>query len=158
MKKNLFFAIFLAISAVLIITSCKDEKKEMIESLNYKKACDLKDFSSAYEIVDKLKEKTSESKKELAKMLNIYSEDYANKEYGTYYTEDLKKSDEAERYVVLQEAITVLEESGTNGLMRIVGIAKEHNAESWLYEELLDVARKIGDTDLADRIINIMNS
>ena len=158
MKKNLFFAILIALFAVITITSCSDEKKEMIESLNYKKACELKDFSTAYEIVDKLKEKTSESKKKLAQSINIYGEDYANREYGTYYTEDKKESDEAERYVVLQEAITVLEESGTNGLMRIVGIAKEHDAESWLYEELLDVARKIGDTDLTEAIIKIISS
>ena len=159
MKKNLFFAIFLAISAVLIITSCKDEKKEMIESLNYKKACDLKDFSSAYEIVDILKKVTSEKGVRASGDRDAANEGYSFAiESVSEYTEAKKMSDEAERYVVLQEAITVLEESGTNGLMRIVGIAKEHNAESWLYEELLDVARKIGDTDLADRIINIMNS
>lgn len=40
--------------------------------------------------------------------------------------------------------------------MRIIGIGKEHNAESWLYPELLDVAKKTGDTDLANRIENII--
>ena len=63
---------------------------------------------------------------------------------------------EAEKYVILQEAIYVLESEGAEGLMRIVGIAKEHNAEEWLYSELLDVTNKIGDTDLAERIQNII--
>ena len=147
MKKNLFFAIFIAISAVLIITSCKDEKKEMIESLNYKKACDLKDFSTAYEIVEKLKKEAFEAKH--TKWAGDGSSIILDKE---------NKYKEAEKYVVLQEAITVIEESGTNGLVRIVGIAKEHDAESWLYEELLDVARKIGDTDLTEEIIKILSS
>ena len=62
------------------------------------------------------------------------------------------------RYVVLQESMVVLEESGEGGLMRIVGIAKEHNAESWLFSELADVAQKIGDTDLEEKINNIINS
>lgn len=147
MKKNLFFAIFIAISAVLIITSCKDEKKEMIESLNYKKACDLKDFSTAYEIVEKLKKEAFEAKH--TEWVGDGSSIILDKE---------NKYKEAEKYVVLQEAITVIEESGTNGLVRIVGIAKEHDAESWLYEELLDVARKIGDTDLTEEIIKILSS
>ena len=157
MKKNLYFAILIALFAVFTITSCSDEKKEMIESLNYKKACDLKDFSSAYEIVDKLKNLTSEANTEYARMSQVAG-GYYNSEYSSKLAEAKKKSDEAERYVVLQEAITVLEESGTNGLMRIVAIAKEHNAESWLYGELLDVANKIGDTNLAEAIIKIMSS
>ena len=144
MKKNLIFAIFIAISAVFTITSCKDEKKEMIESLNYKKACELKDFSTAYEIVDKLKDNA------------LYEKTHQILE--EYILDAEKKYKEAEKYVVLQEAITVLEENGTNGLGRIVGIAKEHDAESWLYEELLDVAKKIGDTDLTEEIIKIMSS
>ena len=156
MTKNLFFAIFIALSAVLSLTSCTDEKKEMIESLNYKKACELKDFQTAYEIVDILKEKTSEAK---VNMERVNDGDWSwSREARAEYTEAVKKSQEAERYVVLQESLMVLESEGTNGLMRIVGIAKEHNAESWLYSELHDVANKIGDTDLAEKIQNMINS
>ena len=64
----------------------------------------------------------------------------------------------AERYVILQEAIYVLESQGAEGLMRIVGIAKENNSEDWLYDELLDVANKIGDKELAEKIQNMINS
>ena len=67
-------------------------------------------------------------------------------------------SEEAERYVVLQESLIVLESEGSNGLTRVVGIAKENNAEGWLYSELFDVANKIGDKDLAERIQNIISS
>lgn len=151
MTKNLFFAIFIALSVVLILTSCTDEKKEMLESLNYKKACELKDFPTAYEIVDKLKEKTSKAK--------VWYEGHTYlDDAGPEYIAAKEKSDEAERYVVLQESLMVLESEGSNGLMRIIGIAKEHNAEGWLYSELIDVANKIGDTDLAERIQNIIKS
>lgn len=106
-------------------SSSSEESKELSQLVtagNYKKACELKEFSTAYEIVDKL------------------------------------KSDEAEKYVVLQEALFVLESNGTDGIMRIVGIAKEHDAEGWLYLELLDVAKKMGDTDLANRFESIIQS
>ena len=168
MKKNLFVTVFLTLSAVLSLTSCgskesksaegltNDDKKELLENLNYRKACELKEFSIAYEIVDLLKKKTSEkkvradgNKEYAANRLSFALEDVSE------YEEAKKVSDEAERYVVLQESLMVLESEGTNGLMRIVGIAKEHNAESWLYSELLDVANKIGDKDLADRIQNM---
>lgn len=126
---------------------------------DYKKACELKEFSTAYEFVDKLKKVTSEKK--------IKADEVAKKaENGmssaiavvSEYEEAKKVSDEAEKYVVLQEALSVLESEGTNGIIRIVGIAKEHNAEGWLYIELLDVAKKIGDTDLANRFESIMQS
>lgn len=102
---------------------------KLVIAEDYRKACELKEFSIAYEIIDKLKKEKGE---------NV--------------------SDEAEKYVVLQEALFVLESKGIDGIMRIVGIAKEHNAEGWLYIELLDVAKKMGDTDLANRIENIIQS
>lgn len=164
MKKNLFFVVVWVISLVITLTSCgsngsqssegasDEEKKELIDNLNYRKACELKEFSTAYEIVDKLKKQTSDSK-------IAYDGSYAFREERlSEYKEAKKKSDEAERYVILQESMFVLESEGTNGLIRIVGIAKEHNAGRWLYSELLDVAMKIGDADLADRLQNIINS
>ena len=140
-------------------TISEKEKKELVENLNYKKACELKEFPTAYEIVDNLKKETSEKK--------VYADKYFDEalrglnyaiEYASKYEEAKKVSDEAERYVVLQEAMFVLESEGSNGLMRVVGIGKEHNAESWLYPELLDVAKKIGDTDLANRFETIIQS
>ena len=129
------------------------EKKELVETNNYKKACELKDFSTAYEIVDNLKEVANRAKVEYEEFKQFWRDEYYQK-----WENANQKAKEAERYVVLQEALLVLESEGTNGLMRIVGIGKEHNAEDWLYPELLDVAKKIGDTDLANRIKNIMQS
>ena len=140
MKKSL---IMLAIIGFGVATLCscgsspsssKDSEdtnglSKLIIAEDYRKACELKEFSIAYEIIDKLKKEKGE---------NV--------------------SDEAEKYVVLQEALFVLESKGIDGIMRIVGIAKEHNAEGWLYIELLDVAKKMGDTDLANRIENIIQS
>ena len=127
------------------------ETKELVETNNYKKACELKDFSTAYEIVDNLKEVANRAKVEYEEFKQFWRDEYYQK-----WENANQKAKEAERYVVLQEALLVLESEGTNGLMRIVGIGKEHNAESWLYPELLDVAKKIGDTDLANRIENII--
>ena len=147
--KKYYFAFSTAIITLLSFVSCSKD-------MDYRKACAEKDWAKAYNIVDAIRAEGQP-----------YKEKYLSADGGRYdwalealekYNHSQEMYEEAEKYVVLQEAITVLEESGTNGLMRIVGIAKEHNAESWLYEELLDVARKIGDTDLADRIINIMNS
>lgn len=133
------------------------EKKELVKTDNYKKACELKEFPVAYEIVDNLKKETSEKKVDADKDADAAAEGYSYaKKNVSKYEEAKKVSDEAERYVVLQESMYVLESEGTNGLMRIVGIGKEHNAEDWLYPELLDVAKKIGDTDLANRIENII--
>ena len=135
------------------------KKKELVNDGNYKKACEFKEFSTAYEIVDALKKETSEKKvkaDQYAKDAKEWPTLYQN--YITEYEEAKKVSDEAEKYVVLQEALSVLESEGTNAIMRIVGIAKEHNAEKWLYIELLDVAKKMGDTDLANRFESILQS
>ena len=163
---------FIIVSCFLMMTSCGSkqsgsnnsqssegisdkEKDKLIQSQNYRKACELKEFLTAYQIVDKLKEETSEAKShyELTKDMSMIGDQRLSD-----YNEAKKKSDEAERYVVLQEAMLVLESEGTNGLMRIVGIAKEHSAEGWLYSELLDIAKKIGDNDLKERIQNIIET
>ena len=174
MKKNLVFVAIIGL-VIATLSGCgsesgsgstssegpkglsEKEKKELVEAKNYKKACELKEFPTAYEIVDNLKKETSEKKVDADKDADAAARGYSwAKETVSKYEEAKKKSDEAERYVVLQESMYVLESEGTNGLMRIVGIGKEHNAESWLYPELLDVAKKIGDTDLANRIENII--
>ena len=160
MKKFYFYFTIIVLTA-FVMTSCgskanraseklSDEKKELIESLNYRKACENKDFLTAYEIVDELKSRTSYAKVEY----DAAGYDYKTK-YFSKYQEAKKVSDEAERYVVLQEAMLVLESEGSNGLMRIVGIAKEHKVEAWLFHEMADLANKIGDTDLETKFNNM---
>ena len=172
MKKYLFLLVIIGFSLATLCscgsgsTSSEEpkgisdkEKEKLVEAKNFKKACELKEFPTAYEIVDNLKKETSEKKVRADKDADAAARGYSwAKETVSKYEEAKKVSDEAERYVVLQESMYVLESEGTNGLMRIVGIGKEHNAEDWLYPELLDVAKKIGDTDLANRIKNIMQS
>lgn len=59
---------------------------------------------------------------------------------------------DALKYVMIQEALFVLEEFHEDGLVRIVGIAKEHDAEKWLYDELATTMRSAGKVELADKI------
>ena len=139
----------MAMSFVIALTSCSKS-----QDLDYKKACEEKDFEKAYQIVDIIKEDAAQT--------------IADNEPNGFDDEDMfhklaiqrkarVKVEEVEKYVVLQESMYVLESQGTNGLIRIVGIAKEHNAERWLYKELLDIAKKIGDNDLVERINNMIN-
>ena len=159
MNKNLFFDLLFLVSCVLTMTSC-------IQDMDYKKACKEKDFVRAYQIVDQLKKDASDAEIDYNKaseglkakgLFGPGSEalEAHGKTKATYEVAQ-RNFVEAEKYVILQEAIYVLESEGAEGLMRIVGIAKEHNAEEWLYSELLDVTNKIGDTDLAERIQNII--
>lgn len=166
MKKNLFYVMITIVSMLLVSTSCGKSGKD----LDYKKACEEKDFVRAYEIVDQLRQELSDAQidynrtSERVKSKGLFGEGpggYALEEHGkteAKYEVAQRNYAEAERYVILQEAIYVLESQGAGGLVRVVGIAKEHNAESWLYSELLDVAKKIGDTDLAEKIQNIIGS
>ncbi len=104
MKINIF-TILSAFVAVLSLVSCS-------EDLDYKKACAEKDWLKAYEIVDKLQKKE-------AKVTEI------SVEQGWSF--------EPLHYVVTQEALFVLDEYGDNGLVRIIGIAKEHDARNQSY-------------------------
>ncbi len=156
MKKVLYYAACLLCVFSFVFMSCSQSGQD----LDYKKACEEKDFLKAYQIVDKLKEETSIKKQEYYNkqvVVIIGEEDDGSEVSDPEYNEAKKKSDEAERYVILQEAMFVLETQGTNGLIRIIGIAKEHNAEEWLYSELADIARKIGDSELEERINNLIS-
>ena len=149
MKKYNLFALLLSLSAIILATSCGSKSpEEILQELNYREACEGKDFEKAYQMVDKIKVLANDAHEEMynhrgSKEWSVYLQ------RGDFYEE---KAKEAERYVVLHEAMFVLESQNTDGLRRIVGIAKEHNVEDWLYSELLDVAKKIGDTDLENRI------
>lgn len=102
---------------------------------DYRKACEEHDFIKAYQIVDDLDKE----------LLNVDDD---------HYYVALARADEAKRYVIVQEAMYLLEQGGDANLMRIVGIVKEHQAE-WLYDELIDVAQRIGDEELAEKILNM---
>ena len=150
MKRKYFFAMFIASVFIITMSSCS-------EDLDYRKACAEKDWPKAYAIVDKLLEEAQE--------LEVDYKRYQHSVYKKELKESKAKYDNAHenyldalRYVVLQESMVVLEESGERGLIRIVGIAKEHNAESWLFSELADIAQKIGDADLEEKINNMINS
>ena len=158
--KNILYSI-LVLSLFTTSISCRKLAREYgieWDEGDYKKACSNHDWDAAYEIVDLKKEKMQAyyEKKEESKDNTLFTSarDRNNAKYDTAK----KEYEEAFRYVVLQEAIVALEENGENGIMRIVGIAKEHKAEGWLYKELLDVAKKIGDDGLVERFQTLMNS
>lgn len=62
------------------------------------------------------------------------------------------KSADAERYVILHEAMYALEQDKETGLMKIAFIAKEHKTDDWLFDELEDFAHQMGDEELAQKL------
>jgi len=108
------------------------------QNKDYKTPCEEKDFAKAYEIVDNLKEIASTSRSR-----GLSDHPYAR-----------AAAEEAERYVVLQEGLYMLEQGDDVGLMKIAVIAKEHNAD-WLYKELESVARTTGNDELVEKIIKM---
>lgn len=136
----------------------ESELREMVSSRDYKKACEVKEFGTAYEIVDKLKEETTEAKANWKGEQGFMASKGTRERYEVEYEAAMKKSTEAERYVVLQEALFVLESEDTNSLVRLVGIAKEHDAEDWLYLELIDIEKKVGNLELVDKLEHIRNN
>ena len=144
---RIYLFIIMVFTAMFSFMSCS-------EDLDYRKACAEKNWPKAYDIVDKIKEQANEYYAKYASA-NGTRYDWALEAYENCKSTN-KKYVEALKYVVLQEALVVLEESGENGIMRIVGIAKEHDAENWLYSELLDAAKKIGDDNLVSRFQKIL--
>lgn len=123
------------------------------EDMNYRKACEKKDWPKAYDIAYKIKEEGQP-----------YYEKYVSANGARYgwaleakakYDHQEQQYQEAIRYIVLQEAMTVLDENGENGIMRIIAIAKEHKAESWLFRELIEIAQQSGDESLVSRLQGI---
>ena len=134
----------LLIGTLTLMDQCKscEHDKEMAafeESRDYKTPCEKHDYARAYKAVDQLKEdadRMSYSKSENKK--------------------GLEKYEKALEYVVLQEALYVLEENGDKGLPRIIGIVKEHDAY-WLYEELIDTYRALGDNNMVEQLTEMQN-
>ena len=160
-KNILYFVLVLSLFTTAI--SCRKLAREYgieWDEGDYKKACSNHDWDAAYEIVDLKKEKMQAyyEKKEESKDNTLFTS--ARDRDRAKYDTAKKEYEEAFRYVVLQEAIVTLEENGEDGIMRIVGIAKEHGElnELWLYNELLDVAKKIGDDGLVERFQKLMDS
>ena len=114
---------------------------------DYRTPCEEKDFVKAYEIVDNLKEIASKEESHY----NEEKERWGSNDGGAAYRAARDLSEKAERYVILQEGLYMLEQGDDIGLMKIAVIAKEHNA-NWLYDELEEVARNSGNDELADRI------
>ena len=65
--------------------------------------------------------------------------------------EKLQLYEDAVNYVILQEATSVLESQGLEGMPKIAFIVKEHNAD-WLYKDLVDIAEAMGNEDLVIRL------
>lgn len=116
---------------------CDGFAKKRIYSLyeDCQEACSEHNWEEAHKIVVKMK--VQDSKLRWPGDNNMYEE-------------SLKK-------VILQESLSIIEEHGVNGLVRIVGLVKEYEAD-WVYRELLDVAKKIGDKELETRLSEILNN
>ena len=125
------------------------------KDLNYIKACEEKDWAKAYAIVDELESNAHEKELVWREAQNDHGTE-SSAQVGPHrdFANSLEKAVEANKYVVFHEAMYVLEENGENGLMRIAGIIKEHDAK-WLYRELIDVARKAGYKDLEERFLEM---
>ena len=136
--------VFVACSALFFSIMTSGCSKD----LNYIKACEEKDWAKAYEIVEALHQEYVELPDK------IENKWYGTSKYKEMRKEALKKYKKADRYVILHEALSVVEEYGENGLIRIGGIIKEHDAK-WLYRELIDVAKITGSKDLEERLLEM---
>lgn len=130
----------------------ESELRRMVSNRDYKKACEVKEFSTAYEIVDELKEETAEARADWKSEQGFLAHKGTREALEVKYHAAEEKSRQAEKYVILQESLFVLESEDPNSLVRIVGIAKEHNAEYWLYSELIDIAEKVGNNELVEKL------
>ena len=158
MKKFILF-----IFAALLVCSCGNSSNKASEDDynkasedDYKVACENGDFVKAYSIVKDMKEKMQNYENENAEDIRRGEKgwSFGQQELATYT--NLKNNyEEAKKYVVLQEAISILENQGISGLPKITFIAKEHDAESWLYLELCDIAESMGDEELVKRLQKI---
>lgn len=122
------------------------------EKEHYKEACEQHDFQKAYSIVNELKKEMQEYENENAYEIRSGEEGmvFGQDEFATY--KNLKENyEEAEHYVVLQEATYILESQGLDGLVKISMVVKEHNAQ-WVYAELIDIAVAMGNEELENRL------
>lgn len=78
---------------------------------------------------------------------NCEQGDYAKAYEICKKLERFKSTSEDEKYIVRQEATSILESQGVEGLTKISFIAKEHNS-NWLYSEMLSLAKNMGNNEL----------
>lgn len=145
MKRLILFS---NIILLLLLTACS-------EDLDYRKACAEKDWPKAYSIVEKYHGIVVDKNEIWRKKQADYGTK-SRKQQIAYDNLIFAQNDyqEAYRYVVLQEAMSELEQGN---LMRIAAIVKEQQA-SWVYKELIQIAESIGDKELAQKLNDMAQS
>lgn len=107
---------------------------------SYQHACNDGEYVTAYRFVEEMKNQKLKAEAS-----------------GEYYYDDRpiehleSEISKAERYIILHEGMKLLENGNNASLIRIAALVKEYNAD-WLYDELIEVARAIGDEDLVNRL------
>ena len=152
MKKIYQIIMFCAMGIALASCGSGSTTEKEPEPTDYKEACEQHDFQKAYSIVNELKKEMQEYENENADQIRDGEEgwSYGQDEFATY--ENLKENyEEAEHYVVLQEATYILESQGLDGLVKISMVVKEHDAQ-WVYADLIDIAVAMGNEDLVIRL------
>ena len=152
MKKIYQIIMLCAMSIALASCGGGSTTEKEPEPTDYKEACEQHDFQKAYSFVNELKKEMQEYENENADQIRDGEEgwSYGQDEFATY--ENLKENyEEAEHYVVLQEATYILESQGLDGLVKISMVVKEHDAQ-WVYDDLIDIAVAMGNEDLVIRL------
>ena len=152
MKKIYQIIMFCAMGIALASCGGGSTTEKEPEPTDYKEACEQHDFQKAYSFVNELKKEMQEYENENADQIRDGEEgwSYGQDEFATY--ENLKENyEEAEHYVVLQEATYILESQGLDGLVKISMVVKEHDAQ-WVYDDLIDIAVAMGNEDLVIRL------
>lgn len=149
--KKIYRIIMLCVMAVAL-ASCGGSSPEEIGPAEYKEACEQVDFIKAYSVVNKLKDKMQNYERDHINMIkNANKGWWISQPYITEYYNLKNNYEEAEHYVVLQEATYILESQGLEGITKITMIVKEHNAK-WVYKDLIDIAVAMGNDEMAVRM------
>lgn len=180
MKKYILFSLTFVV--VLAIVSCGTTTKKTYR--DYKEACEAGDWLSAYQLCEKIKDEAKELQKNADRAKEDADDYYAyyvkareslftpKSETARYYAEwqhykDIEQDKQADvdnkmleyenaiKYVVLQEATSVLQQKDLNMVARIPMIVKEHKA-LWLYEEIFSISRMIPDNDVIAVLSDVM--
>lgn len=145
MKK--IYQIIMLCAMSVAIASCSDSSNSNSHG-DYKEACEEGDYQKAYSIINELKHEMQEYENENAEDMAGLRPD---RDKLAIYRNLQKNFEDAEHYVVLQEATYILESQGMEGLTKIALIVKEHDAE-WVYKDLADIAIAMGNDSLETRL------
>ena len=156
--KKVILSILLCFSFFLL-NSCGEESANLNYETDYKEACAKQDWVKAYSWVQKYREEEVKARIDANSVSRsrVGSKNYHHvvrqrHDLANYYQ---SKYEEGIRYVAMQECLYIIDNYGANGVLRIIGIAKEHGIENWLFDELLDVAEKMGDEELIQKFKNM---